>query len=48
MEKLNGKLYTAPVSAGNLLLIAPFQGDFLLVALDMDGKEEWHYPMAQK
>lgn len=48
MEKLNGKLYTAPVAAGNLLLIAPFQGDFLLVALDVDGKEEWHYPMAQK
>ena len=48
MEKLNGKLYTAPVAAGNLLLIAPFQGDYLLVALDMDGKEEWHYPMAQK
>lgn len=48
MEKLDGKLYTAPVAAGNLLLIAPFQGEFLLVALDMDGKEEWHYPMVQK
>jgi outer membrane protein assembly factor BamB len=48
MEKLVGKLYTAPVTAGNLLLIAPFQGEYLLVALDMDGKEEWHYPMAQK
>jgi outer membrane protein assembly factor BamB len=48
MEKLEGKLYTAPVFAGNLLLIAPFQGDFMLVALDQDGKEEWHYPMAQK
>jgi outer membrane protein assembly factor BamB len=48
MEKLDGKLYTAPVAAGNLLLVAPFQGEFLLVALDADGKEEWHYPMAQK
>ncbi len=48
MEKLDGKLYTAPVAAGNLLLIAPFQGEFLLVALDVDGKEEWHYPMEQK
>jgi len=48
MEKLDGKLYTAPVTAGNLILIAPFQGEFLLVALDMDGKEEWHYPMEQK
>lgn len=48
MEKLDGKLYTAPVASGNLLLIAPFQGEFLLVALDADGKEEWHYPMEQK
>lgn len=48
MEKLDGKLYTAPVAAGNLLLIAPFQGEFLLVALDLDGKEEWRYPTAQK
>jgi outer membrane protein assembly factor BamB len=48
MEKLDGKLYTAPVAAGNLLLVAPFQGEFLLVAMDANGKEEWHYPMAQK
>lgn len=48
MEKLDGKLYTAPVAAGDLLLVAPFQGEFLLVALDADGKEEWHYPMEQK
>jgi outer membrane protein assembly factor BamB len=48
LEKLNGKLYTAPVAAGNTLLIAPYQGDFLLVALDKDGKQEWYYPVAQK
>jgi len=48
MEKLNGKLYTAPVTAGDLLLIAPFQGDYLLVALDKEGKEEWHYPTDKK
>ena len=48
MEKLNGKLYTTPVVAGDLLLVAPFQGDYTLVALDANGKEEWHYPMTQK
>jgi hypothetical protein len=48
MEKLNGKLYTTPVVAGDLLLVAPFQGDYMLVALDANGKEEWHYPMTQK
>ncbi len=48
MEKLGGKLYTTPVAADNKLLVAPFQGDYLLVALDANGKEEWHYPMTQK
>lgn len=48
MEKLDGKLYTTPVAAGDLLLVAPFQGEYLLVALDANGKEEWHYPPTQK
>lgn len=48
MEKLGGKLYTTPVAADNKLLVAPFQGDYLLVALDANGKEEWHYPLTQK
>lgn len=48
MEKLDGKLYTAPVAAGDFILVAPFQGEHLLVALDLDGKEAWHYPAEQK
>ncbi len=43
MEKLDGKLYTAPVAAGDLILVAPFQGEFLLVALDLDGKQVWAF-----
>lgn len=44
LEKMNGKLYTAPVVAGDLILVAPFQGDSLLVALDQAGKQVWVYP----
>ncbi len=43
MEKLDGKLYTAPVAAGDLILVAPFQGEFLLVALNADGKVVWSF-----
>jgi len=47
METLKGKLYTAPVAAGNMILVAPFQGDFLLVALDPDGKVVWSFTPAK-
>ena len=43
LEKLDAKIYTAPVSAGDLILVAPFQGDALLVALDKDGKQAWTF-----
>lgn len=48
LETMRGKLYTMPVIAGNLILVAPFQGDFLLMALDADGKQVWQYPAATK
>ena len=35
------KLYGSPVAAGNLILIAPFQGDNTLVALDQTGAQRW-------
>lgn len=44
LEKLDGKLYTAPVAIGGLILVAPFQGESLLVALDADGRQVWVYP----
>lgn len=36
-----GKIYTAPVAAGDLILVAPFQGNFQVAALDSDGKQVW-------
>lgn len=47
IEKLTGKLYTAPVTAGDLILVAPYQGDSLLVALDADGKIVWSFTPAK-
>jgi eukaryotic-like serine/threonine-protein kinase len=44
LEKLDAKLYTAPVAAGDLILVAPFQSKTsLLVALDKDGKQVWSF-----
>ena len=45
MEKLDGKIYTAAVASGDLILVAPFQSEsqFLLVALDADGKIVWSF-----
>jgi outer membrane protein assembly factor BamB len=45
LEKLDGKIYTAPVATADLILVAPFQGTYMLVALDADGKQVWVYPL---
>ena len=37
----NGKLYTAPVVANDLAIVAVYQGDNLLVAYDAAGKQSW-------
>ena len=39
----DSKIYTAPVLAGDLILVAPFQGKSLLVALDKDGGQVWAF-----
>ena len=40
----DSKIYTAPVLAGDLILVAPFQSKTsLLVALDKDGKQVWSF-----
>ena len=44
LETYDGsKLYTTPVLAGDLTLVAPFQGASLLIALDKDGKQVWAF-----
>jgi outer membrane protein assembly factor BamB len=42
-ESLEGKLYTQAVNSGELVLVAPFQGDVLLVALDLTGRQAWTF-----
>lgn len=38
-----GKMYTAPVATGELILAAPYQGETTLIAYDADGKLVWSY-----
>jgi len=41
-----GKIYTTPVAAGDLVLVAPYGDKITLIALDKDGKQVWTYPPA--
>jgi outer membrane protein assembly factor BamB len=38
-----GNLYTTPVAAGDLILVAPYKGDALIIAYDADGKQAWSF-----
>lgn len=38
-----GKIYSTPVSAGTLILVAPTGGTALLVALDQNGTTKWSF-----
>ncbi|MGZ3434548.1 MAG: outer membrane protein assembly factor BamB family protein, partial [Isosphaeraceae bacterium] len=40
---LGGKIYTAPVAAGDRIAVAPTGTDFLLAALDQNGKLLWKF-----
>ena len=40
-QVVGGKIYSAPVLAGNLILVAPSESEILLFAYDMEGKQEW-------
>jgi len=42
-EKLNGKIYTSPIVASDLILIAPLETEFSLTALDMNGRTVWTF-----
>jgi outer membrane protein assembly factor BamB len=44
---VGGKIYTTPVVSGDLILVAPYQADFTLVALTADGKQAWKYTPAK-
>ncbi len=43
-EKIpGGKIYTSPVISGELILVAPYQAEFALVAYDVEGKQAWTF-----
>ena len=42
-QPVTGKLYSAPVSAGDLILVAPMEADFVLAALDKNGTQVWKF-----
>ena len=44
-QSVGGKLYTAPVQGGDLILFAPMEteDDTVLVALDLDGRQVWPF-----
>ncbi len=44
---IKGKLYTAPILAGEKVLIAPMGGDFYLAAYDLNGVQQWTFSPAK-
>jgi eukaryotic-like serine/threonine-protein kinase len=45
---VGGKIYAAPVVAGELLLVAPNGFDSVLVAFDADGNQRWAFALVKK
>lgn len=41
--KVSGKIYTTPVTAGDLILVAPLGTEFYLTALDSNGRQVWTF-----
>ena len=44
---LSGSIYTSPVLAGDLIVVAPYQTDNLLVAFDQNGNQQWTFTPAK-
>ncbi len=44
---ISGKIYATPAAAGTLILVAPTDGDTLLVALDENGATKWSFTPAK-
>jgi outer membrane protein assembly factor BamB len=42
-EAIGGKIYTTPVAAGDMTVVAPLETDFYLVALDANGRQVWTF-----
>jgi eukaryotic-like serine/threonine-protein kinase len=42
-QEIGGKIYTTPIAAGDLTLVAPLETEFYLVALDANGRQVWTF-----
>jgi outer membrane protein assembly factor BamB len=42
-KTVGGKIFTTPVISGDLILVAPYQAEFVLAAYDTDGKQAWTF-----
>jgi len=42
-KTVGGKIYTTPVISGDLILVAPYQAEFVLAAYDAEGKQAWTF-----
>jgi outer membrane protein assembly factor BamB len=42
-EEIGGKIYTTPIAAGDLTIVAPLETDFYLAALDASGRQVWTF-----
>jgi len=40
---VGGNIYTTPVLSGDLILVAPYQAEFVLAAYDAQGKQAWTF-----
>jgi outer membrane protein assembly factor BamB len=40
---VGGKIYTTPVAAGNLIVVAPLETEFYLAAIDQNGHQAWTF-----
>jgi outer membrane protein assembly factor BamB len=47
-RELGGKIYSSLIAAGDLILVAPYQAEFLFAALDTDGKLAWTFTPEKK
>jgi outer membrane protein assembly factor BamB len=42
-EEVGGKIYTTPLAAGDLTIVAPLETEFYLAALDLNGRQVWTF-----
>lgn len=45
--EIGGKIYTTPVASGNLILVAPLETEFYLIALNHSGGTSWKFPPSE-